>query len=200
MCCSYRVQGFSNSLSVLVYLSCCLCVSSRDFKNRVGDLHSLGCSRVLSRIQHFANLWTVAHQTLLFPGKNTGAGFHFLLQGIFPTQGSNTCLLCLLHCRQILYLWATGEALFQLQSVATLCWSSADVVTRGGGGDHSYNHMTKSLSYWICAPGLWISMVVQWLGLCASTAGDMDSISGQGSKILTAGPCGLPPDPSKMYF
>ena len=24
-----------------------------------------------------------------FPGKNTGAGFHFLLQGIFPTQGSN---------------------------------------------------------------------------------------------------------------
>ena len=24
-----------------------------------------------------------------FPGKNTGAGCHFLLQGIFPTQGSN---------------------------------------------------------------------------------------------------------------
>ena len=22
---------------------------------------------------------------------------HFLLQGIFPTQGSNLCLLCLLH-------------------------------------------------------------------------------------------------------
>ena len=27
-------------------------------------------------------------------------GCHFLLQGIFPTQGSN---LCLLHCRQIIY-------------------------------------------------------------------------------------------------
>ena len=25
----------------------------------------------------------------VFPGKNTGAGCHFLLQGIFPTQGSN---------------------------------------------------------------------------------------------------------------
>ena len=25
------------------------------------------------------------------------SGFHFLLQGIFPTQGSNTYLLCLLH-------------------------------------------------------------------------------------------------------
>ena len=28
-----------------------------------------------------------------FPGKNTGAGCHFLLQGIFPTQGSNSHLL-----------------------------------------------------------------------------------------------------------
>ena len=42
------------------------------------------------------------------PGKNTGVGCHFLLQGIFPTQGS--CLY-LLHYRQILYLWATWEAL-----------------------------------------------------------------------------------------
>ena len=30
-------------------------------------------------------------------------GCHFLLQGIFPTQGSNLSLLPLLHCRQILY-------------------------------------------------------------------------------------------------
>ena len=28
-----------------------------------------------------------------FPGKNTGVGCHFLLQGIFPTQGSNSCFL-----------------------------------------------------------------------------------------------------------
>ena len=38
------------------------------------------------------------------PGKNTGVGYHFLLQGIFPTQGLNPCLP---HCRQILYHWAT---------------------------------------------------------------------------------------------
>ena len=37
------------------------------------------------------------------PGKNTGMGCHALLQGIFLTQESNPCLLCLLHCRQILY-------------------------------------------------------------------------------------------------
>ena len=34
------------------------------------------------------------------PGKNTATCCHFLLQGIFPIQGSN---LGLLHCRQILY-------------------------------------------------------------------------------------------------
>ena len=34
------------------------------------------------------------------PGKNTEVGCHVLLQGIFPTQGSNPGLL---HCRRILY-------------------------------------------------------------------------------------------------
>ena len=34
------------------------------------------------------------------PGKNTGVGSHSHLQGIFPTQGSNSGLL---HCWQILY-------------------------------------------------------------------------------------------------
>ena len=38
-----------------------------------------------------------------FPGKNTGVGCHFLLQGIFLTEGSNYCLCCLLHCRWVLY-------------------------------------------------------------------------------------------------
>ena len=39
--------------------------------------------------------WTVAHQASLwdFPSKNTGVGCHFLLQGIFPTQGSYPCPL-----------------------------------------------------------------------------------------------------------
>ena len=38
-----------------------------------------------------------------FPGKHTGVACHFLLQGIFPIQGSNRHLLHLLHCREILY-------------------------------------------------------------------------------------------------
>ena len=42
-----------------------------------------------------------------FPGQNTGVGCRFLLQGIFPTQGSR---LRLLHWQADLYHWATREA------------------------------------------------------------------------------------------
>ena len=38
------------------------------------------------------------------PGKNTGKGCHAHLQGIYPTQGSNPCLLCLLK-------WQTSSLL-----------------------------------------------------------------------------------------
>ena len=37
------------------------------------------------------------------------------LQGIFPTQGSNLHLLCLLHCRQILYLLSNRGAHLSLK-------------------------------------------------------------------------------------
>ena len=36
-------------------------------------------------------------------------GCHFFLQGIFLTQGSKLSPTGLLHCRQILYCWATRE-------------------------------------------------------------------------------------------
>ena len=54
------------------------------------------------------------------PGKNTGEGSQALLQGIFPTQGLNLCLLRLLHCRWILYHQATGEAISHFTYVCTL--------------------------------------------------------------------------------
>ena len=55
---------------------------------------------------------TVAHQAPLsmgFPGKDTRVGCHFLLQGngSFLTKGSNHGVL---HCRPILYHYATWEA------------------------------------------------------------------------------------------
>ena len=53
-----------------------------------------------SRVQLFVTLWTGAQQDPLSvdcPGKNIGVGCHALIQGIFPTQGSNPSLLHLLH-------------------------------------------------------------------------------------------------------
>ena len=43
-------------------------------------------------VSNSATPWTVASRLLCpwdSPGKNTGVGFHALLQGIFPTQGSS---------------------------------------------------------------------------------------------------------------
>ena len=62
------------------------------------------CYWLLSHVRLFATPWTVAHQAPLsmgFPDKNTREGCHFLLQGIFLTQGLNLRLLQLLHSRQI---------------------------------------------------------------------------------------------------
>ena len=62
----------------------------------------INCS-LLSHVQLFVTPWTIAFQALSpwdSPGKNTGMGCHFLLQGIFLTQGLN---LGLPHCRRILY-------------------------------------------------------------------------------------------------
>ena len=42
--------------------------------------------------------WTVARQVPLSMGFSSQVGCHGLLQGIFLTQGSNRCLLQLLHC------------------------------------------------------------------------------------------------------
>ena len=56
----------------------------------------------LNGVRFFMTPWTVVHQAphpWAFHGKDTGVGCHFLLQGIFPTQGSN---LGLTHCRQTL--------------------------------------------------------------------------------------------------
>ena len=55
---------------------------------------------VLSRVQLFSQpheLYPGFFVQGIFPGNNTGVGYHALLQGIFPTQGLNPHLLCLLH-------------------------------------------------------------------------------------------------------
>ena len=63
----------------------CVCVSHSVVSDSLPP-HGLGPTRLLCS-------WD-------FPGKNTGLGCHFLLQGVFLTQGLNPGLP---HCSQILY-------------------------------------------------------------------------------------------------
>ena len=66
-------------------------------------------AELLNHVWPFATPWTVACHLLYpwdFPGKNTGVGCHFLLQGIFPSMSPAwTHVSC--NSRQIIYHWAT---------------------------------------------------------------------------------------------
>ena len=69
------------------------------------------------------------------PGKNTGMGCHFLLQGIFLTQGSNPHLLCLLHCRQMLYRLSYQakqmiETRYHLELKESINWDGASLIAQ----------------------------------------------------------------------
>ena len=75
---------------------------------RLKDLHARAW--VLSHVWLFVTPWTVAHQASLFmgfPRQDYWSGLPFPSPEDLPNQGSNPCLL---HCRKILYHWATWEA------------------------------------------------------------------------------------------
>ena len=64
----------------------------------IGCKGRMGC--MLSHVQLFAIPRTIAHQAPLsmgFSSQEYRVGYHFLLQGISLTQGSNSCLWYLLH-------------------------------------------------------------------------------------------------------
>ena len=100
---------------------------------------------VLKCVQLFATPWTVACQAPLpwdFSGKNTRVGCHFLLHGIFLTQGSNPCLQHLLHCSQILYHWTTSSV--QFSSVAQLCLTLCDPMNSSTPGLPVHHQLQES--------------------------------------------------------
>ena len=71
-------------------------------EKKMGNIHET-CVRLFCHSDSLRphGLWATR---LLCPwdslGKNTGVGYHFLLQGIFPSEGLNQGLL---HCRRMLY-------------------------------------------------------------------------------------------------
>ena len=68
-----------------------------------------------------------------FPGKNTGVGCHLLLQGIFPTQGLNPQLLCLLHGQSdplpLHYLWSMRDIFYLRKCLSPFCLKSTDLIS-----------------------------------------------------------------------
>ena len=82
-----------------------------------------------SVVSDSATPWTVAYQApgpWDFPGQNTGVGCHFLLQGIFPTQGSKPGLL---HCRQTLYRLShtcKTKILLFFESIENICENTSE--------------------------------------------------------------------------
>ena len=77
----------------------------------------LGCS-VTSDSLRLHGLWPVRFLCPRdFPGKNTGVGCHFLLQGIFPTYGLNLGLLHLLPSLPLRNLGNPRSGLLRLQTL-----------------------------------------------------------------------------------
>ena len=67
----------------------------KDFQ-KVNTKYSCVCAQLLSCVRLFVTPGLQLPRLLCpwnFPGKNTGVGCHFLLQGIFLTQGLNPHLL-----------------------------------------------------------------------------------------------------------
>ena len=103
--CLQKVTEPAN-LDVFILLQVRLLVKSAFLLNRTSIAERAGgnhCCSLVTKSCPTVTLWTIAHQASLsmgFSGKNTEVGCLFLLQGIFPTQGSNPHLLL---CRQIGY-------------------------------------------------------------------------------------------------
>ena len=99
-------------LTKLLYVYIFPCVlQNTNLPQAVCTNDSLAVVLLLTCAWLFATPRTVAHQASLsvgFSKKEYWSGLPFPFQGIFLTQGLNPGL-CLLHCRWILYHWATRQ-------------------------------------------------------------------------------------------
>ena len=85
------------------------CLAS-PLREKPAKSYSLGIwSSLVLKLSHsfaseFATPWTITTRLLRpwdFPGRKTRVGCHFLLQGIFLTQGSNSCRFHLLQVESL---------------------------------------------------------------------------------------------------
>ena len=102
------------------------------------------------------------------PGKDTGVGSHSLLQGIFPTQGSNPHLLSLMH-------WHMGSLpLAQPGKSRIDLWILKNSCITGVNPTYSWC-MIHLMYYWILLAGvllrIFVSMFVSDICLQFSSQG-----------------------------
>ena len=104
--------------------------------------HPMDCSRMGSSVMEFSR-------------QEYWMGSHFLLQGIFLTQGLN---LGFLHCRQILYplshqgSLSINDSIIQFSSVAQSCLTLCDPMNRSTPGlpvHHQLLESTQTYVHWV---------------------------------------------------
>ena len=91
-----EVTTLSLSLQEILVLSIGGLVAA-EFSGKGWEIHSLCVYSVTQSCPALCNPMDRLFCPWGFLGKNTGLGCHFVLQGIFPTQGLNPCFLHLLH-------------------------------------------------------------------------------------------------------
>ena len=127
---------------------------------------------MFSHVQIFATPWTVAHQAPL--PKGCWSGLPCPPAGIFPTQGSNPSLLCLLHWQAGSLPLAPpgkpGTSSSDTEFFAQMPWSCFQKVCR----HHPWPHPPKGGLCHLCA---------------RLETRDMTSVSNMWTQILPCPPC-----------
>ena len=136
-------------------------------------LHVLSVTQLYPTLLRLHGLWPAR---LLcswnFPSKNTGVGCHFLLQGIFLTQGSNLHLLYLLHWQMgSLPLYQQGNPLAIYRCVKMYNKHFKFIIVLSKLDNHLYFVPFNFCSYYLLA--FWIKTVYPlyvkfrvYFGLC----------------------------------
>ena len=131
-------------LCVCVYMCVCVCIYVYIYIHAYMHAYTLSFfSRVQPWTHSHGTLWTVAPR-LLCPWilqQEHWSGWPCLLQGTFPSQGSNPQLPQSLQCRWVVHHWATSH------------WGSLRYIC-------IYLYLSFCLSVYICIKS--ISVSIQW--------------------------------------
>ena len=96
------------------------------------------------------------------PGKNSGVGCYFPLQGIFPNQVSNSYLLCLLHWQTVSLPLAPPAKPFKFLlrcSVTQLCPTLCDPMDYGPSGSSVHGGKNTGVGYCALLKDIFLTQV-----------------------------------------